>query len=161
MQRTLLLLATLNLLVLGPKSLASAHGHLTLPAPRDGNVEDPDQPINFNGDNEPESNRFPVNDPASHPEGQSFVCRVPNSQKSTSLLPVTAGLTIDMKWEFTADHPGDGGLFISYDADYTDTQQMRFFKIPIFRSNVETTTTLSRSHCPPGFPRSVEILDGY
>ena len=154
MQRTLLLLATLNLLVLGPKSLASAHGRLTLPAPRDGNVEDPDQPINFNGDNEPESSRFPVNDPASHPEGQSFVCRVPNSQKSTSLLPVTAGLTIDMKWEFTADHPGDGGLFISYDADYTDTQQMRFFKIANFpqqrRNNDDVIKVTLPTWLPPG-----------
>mmetsp|Transcript_24920 Transcript_24920/g.49601 ORF Transcript_24920/g.49601 Transcript_24920/m.49601 type:complete len:370 (+) Transcript_24920:113-1222(+) len=150
MQRTLICLATLSLLVIG----ASAHGRLTLPAPRDGNVEDPDQPINFNLDDEPESSRFPVNDPNSHPEGQSFVCRVPNSQKSASLLPVTAGQTIDMKWEFTADHPGDGGLFISYDADAADTQQMRFFKIANFpqqrRNNNEVIKVTLPSWLPPG-----------
>ena len=201
MQRILLLLATFL-------SLAASHGRLTLPAPRSGNIEDPDQPINFKDDGLPESSRFPVNDPASHPEGQSFICRVPNSQKS-ALLPVTAGLSIDMKWEFTgeeptrrvynltsasvqvshatsllpnpllirfcqtrrfnltaqkplcllaslvaADHPGDGGLYISYDADYTDTQQMRFFKVANFpqqrRDNNKVISVKLPSWLPPG-----------
>ena len=64
----------------------SAHGHLAIPAPRqckdggcgggDPPIEDNFSPINFNGDGQPESNRLPANDPANHPERQSFVCRI-------------------------------------------------------------------------------------
>ena len=77
--------------------------------------------------------RYPVNDPTTHPGRQSLVCRVPNGMQDTT-VPVpklNAGKTFKVKWEFTADHPGDGGIYISYDHDYgtAQTQNMRFFKI--------------------------------
>jgi hypothetical protein len=100
MQRITIFAAALTLLA----TQVSGHGRLTMPPPRSGDVEDPDSPINFNGDDEPESNRFPANDPSNHPEGQSFVCRVSNSEKS-SPITITAGGSVDLKWQFTAEHP--------------------------------------------------------
>jgi len=138
--------------------LIHAHGRLTIPTPRqwtEGStcdyskqpfisadevdeakkhdcMEDPDAPINMNGDFRPESERLPVNDPATHPGRQSLVCRVPNGHSSTPNIDVTAGQILELKWELTAAHPGDGGLWISYDASFSNTQDMRFFKIANF-----------------------------
>ena len=111
--RHLLLLPVLYLL----PALVSGHGRLTVPAPRawpEGSVcpktednicmEDPDAPINVNGDGQPESQRLPLNDPNTHPSRQSLACRVPNGlQETVPLVTLNAGGTIDLKWEFTAD----------------------------------------------------------
>ena len=54
-------------------------------------MEDPDLPINFNGDGQPESKRFPLNDPNNHPDKASLVCRVPNGlQKNVPLVTLNA-----------------------------------------------------------------------
>lgn len=105
----------LPLLCLLP-AMVSGHGRLTVPSPRswpddavcskveDGIcMEDPDAPINVNGDGLPESQRLPLQDPNAHPDRQSLVCRVPNGlQKAVPLVTLNGGGTIDIKWEFTA-----------------------------------------------------------
>ena len=138
---------------------ASAHGRLTVPTPRrwkEGStcdfsqfhpddedaktyscMEDPDQPINMDDALFPKNKfneaRYPVNNQAAHPGKQSLVCRVPNDLQDTAIprLTLEAGKKLQMRWEFSADHPGDGGVYISYDHEYStaDTQNMRFFKI--------------------------------
>ncbi|GMI53914.1 hypothetical protein TeGR_g12387, partial [Tetraparma gracilis] len=142
---------------------AAAHGRLTKPSPRSGGnsggsgyIEDVNSPINFNGDDEPESSRLPANDPSQHPEGQSLVCRVPNGEQDEDSVvhDVQAGDDLTMRWEFEADHPGDGGLYVTYDAGYSDTQQMRFFKIANFpqqrRNNNEDVRVSLPDWLPPG-----------
>ena len=118
-------------------------------------MEDPDAPINLNGDDQPESKRYPVNDPNKHPERQSLVCRVPNGmQAQVPLTELTAGGSLRVKWEFTANHPGDGGLYLSYDASTAQTQEMRFFKIANFpqqrRNNRQAVTVALPSWLPAG-----------
>jgi len=148
------------LTLLGIARTVTAHGRLTVPTPRRWKkgitcdfskyaeeadeesknfpcMEDPDQPINMDNKLFPKNKyndaRYPVNYPTTHPGRQSLVCRVPNGMQDTT-VPVPklkAGKTFKVKWEFTADHPGDGGIYISYDHDYgtEQTQNMRFFKI--------------------------------
>jgi hypothetical protein len=120
-------------------------------------MEDANMPINFNGDGQPESKRLPLNDPDTHPDRQSLVCRVPNGlQKTVPLVTLNAGGTINLKWELTADHPGDGGLYLSYDAAFgtAQTQDMKFFKIAHFpqqrRNNKNTVTVKLPSWLPAG-----------
>ena len=50
------------------------------------------------------------------------------------LTTLTAGGTLDLQWKFPADHPGDGGLFLSYDYSATvdNRNEMRFFKLANF-----------------------------
>jgi len=157
-----------------------AHGRLTIPTPREWKegstcdfsgqpyisaderdnakthdcMEDPDAPININGDFRPESERLPVNDPDKHPGRQSLVCRVPNGYSSTPNIDVTAGQVLELKWELTAAHPGDGGLWISYDASFSNTQDMRFFKVANFPQlrlmNGKRVKVLLPSWLPPG-----------
>lgn len=139
-------------------ALVIAHGRLTTPSPRECDdscfIDDPDSPINFNGDEQSESDRWPVNDPEGHPEGQSFVCRISNAVDSvTPMIEVTAGSSMNLRWDFTADHPGDGGLFVSYDYG-TETQDMKFFKIANFpqqrRNNGEVLSVALPEWLPAG-----------
>ena len=148
------------LTLIGIARTVTAHGRLTVPTPRRWKkgitcdfskyaeeadeesknfpcMEDPNQPINMDNKLFPKNKyndaRYPVNDPTTHPGRQSLVCRVPNGMQDTT-VPVpklNAGKTFKVEWEFTADHPGDGGIYISYDHDYgtEQTQNMRFFKI--------------------------------
>ena len=139
---------------------ASGHGVLSVPRPRafkdsvecfqeikdylNNNVGAPtfscgeDMYGPLNGDNEEMvkdkhgQRRFPVNDWKNHPFKASLVCRVPNGlQADVPLVQLTAGTTLNIKVDLTAHHPGDGSVFISYDADFpTDrTADMKFFKI--------------------------------
>ena len=135
-------------------SRAAAHGVLSVPRPRafrEGVTcdtraiggpakqdcgEDMYAPLNGDHESLPKDRhgqrRFPVNDWKKHPFKQSIVCRVPNGlQADVPLVQLTAGTTLDIKVDLTAAHPGDGSVFISYDADFpTDrTADMRFFKI--------------------------------
>lgn len=151
-----------------------AHGRLLVPAPREckatgcggSGIEDMDSPVNFNGDDAPEGNRLPVDDPTRHPEKQSFVCRV-SAQDAVQapLVQLTAGGTLAMQWKFAATHPGDGGLYLSYDYSATadNRQQMRFFKLANFpqmrRDSGSTVTVNIPDWLPPG--RAVLRWDWY
>ncbi|GMH57307.1 hypothetical protein TrRE_jg262, partial [Triparma retinervis] len=76
---------------------------------------------------------------------------------------VKAGEDLSIMWSFTADHPGDGGLFLSYDSSSTDTQSMKFFKIANFpqqrRDNDKVVSVKLPSWLPPG--RAVLRWDWY
>jgi len=91
---------------------ASAHGRLTIPLTRNPTGYEND-PIGFQ----------------SRPMTQ-FACR---NAKNPSVTPTayTAGDTITLEWDLTANHIGDAGVYISYDGDKSasDIYDMQFFKI--------------------------------
>ena len=147
-------LAVAVLFLLGAALLDTAlgHGQLSVPTPRryadnceydlsiikagmQPCMEDGDMPVNMDDEHMPKdqygSRRFPLNNQAKHPWKQSMVCRIPNGLSVTPSIKLEAGKTLFVKWTQTAAHPGDGGIYVSYDADYpaAKTEQMRFFKI--------------------------------
>ena len=62
------------------------------------------------------------NDPVPSNTDAKFVCR--NGPK-TPEITIVAGTTIEVEWTFTANHLGDGALYLSYGDD-------KFFKIANF-----------------------------
>lgn len=152
MMRVLLLCALLPVAVLG-------HGRLLLPVPRqcaEGKcvMEDPDMPLN--------DGKTAADDAANHPFNQNFVCRVAgmNRDKSVPVIKITAGGTVDMKWVFTAKHPGDGGLFVSYDDDWTSDirSSMKFFKIANFPQMRRDSGKTVKVHLPDWLPAGKAVL---
>jgi len=132
------------ILLIGLSSVAG-HGRLMVPSRRglragvvlpSGHdyLSDEDAPLNFKGDDWPESRRFPVMDPSTHPDGSSWVCRVNNQNHAGGVDPgavtsLHAGGIMPLMYELTADHPGNADVWLSYDWDLADMQQMRWFKI--------------------------------
>lgn len=154
------LLLTLCSILLVPMP-CSGHGTLTMPAPRvprDYFIEDTFSPINFNGDDAPESDRLPANDPSAHPESQSFVCRVGNSDHEDQVVNVVAGNTLDVKWEFAAAHAGDGGLYVSYDHSLSNRQDMRWFKIANFPQQRQDHGRILKVNLPSWLPPGPAVI---
>mmetsp|Transcript_118890 Transcript_118890/g.296592 ORF Transcript_118890/g.296592 Transcript_118890/m.296592 type:complete len:945 (-) Transcript_118890:417-3251(-) len=86
-----------------------AHGRLTVPTPRIGDLSY-------------------ENDPVSSEVSEDFVCRHPQPNPSVERPVVAAGGRLDMKWDLTALHVGDCAVFISYDVDKPRASQ-KFVKI--------------------------------
>jgi len=93
---------------------ASAHGRMTKPMTRIGSATAyENDPIGFQGRS------------MTH-----FACR---NGKNPNVQPTeyTAGDTITLEWDLTANHIGDAGIYISYDHDvpHSSIYNMNFFKI--------------------------------
>jgi len=93
---------------------ASAHGRMTKPMTRIGSATAyENDPIGFQG--RPMTN---------------FACR---NGKNPNVQPeeYTAGDTITLEWDLTANHIGDAGIYISYDHDvpHSEIYKMWWFKI--------------------------------
>lgn len=153
----------LLLLFLLLPTIVWGHGRLTVPLPRQcagdnkpcfnkkaGEFFDPDAPINCGEC----GGGHPPNDPTKHVTKQSFVCRISEQDMmKTPPKQLTAGGTVAMRWVFPAAHPGDGGLYVSYDhnPNVDIRQSMKFFKIANFPQvpllpSCHYTVTLSRCY---------------
>jgi len=87
------------------------HGRLITPVPRQGSGS-------LNG-----KANAPV---AGAQAGEEWVCR--SAQVQSTKLPVTAGGSLALNWDFGAAHRGDCALYVSYDVSATRGQQ-KWFKI--------------------------------
>eukprot|EP01114_Cavostelium_apophysatum_P012784 TRINITY_DN2947_c0_g1_i1.p1 TRINITY_DN2947_c0_g1~~TRINITY_DN2947_c0_g1_i1.p1 ORF type:complete len:577 (-),score=113.15 TRINITY_DN2947_c0_g1_i1:162-1892(-) len=89
----------------------AAHGHLSVPQNR-GYTKRQDE----------------NNAPVAYPLASDFVCRSDPAMPSNMWTTLTAGATSTVQWALEAPHPGDCFLYLSYDADASDTQK-KWFKI--------------------------------
>jgi len=160
----------LLLLFLLLPTIVWGHGRLTVPLPRQcagdnkpcfnkkaGEFFDPDAPINCGEC----GGGHPPNDPTKHVTKQSFVCRISEQDMmKTPPKQLTAGGTVAMRWVFPAAHPGDGGLYVSYDhnPNVDIRQSMKFFKIANFpQMRVDSGKTVN-VHLPAWLPPGRAVL---
>ena len=92
------------------------------------------------------------NNPVASNTSPQFICR--NSPKAPEITLV-AGSTIEIEWAFTANHLGDGGLYLSYGND-------KFFKIANFPemnlSNNQFHTVTLPAWLPASKPNQPVVL---
>jgi hypothetical protein len=113
---------------------ANGHGALTTPAPRNPNNAYIEGPVT-----------------TSDPDIDDFVCRFDGPLTPATTL--TAGGTLDMRWDFGAAHVGDCAVFMSYDINAARSS-MEWFKIANLPdcnvNNAETVTINLPSWLPAG-----------
>jgi hypothetical protein len=85
----------------------------------------------------------------------SFVCR--GNAKTTPTTTLNAGQNIAMQWTFTADHPGDCAVYISYDIDLPAKDQ-RFFKIASLPKCKDNENTDVQVMIPSWLPASSHAI---
>jgi hypothetical protein len=110
----------------------AAHGKLTTPAYRKN----------------PSYDSGPV---SGGPDGDEFVCRV--EQAGSPAVTLTAGTATSLSWTFTASHPGDCALFLSYD-HAKPRAEMKWFKLANFpdcnKNSGESVSVTLPTWLPPG-----------
>lgn len=66
--------------------------------------------------------------PVSSGAGTDFICRDDPAPDASKYQTIQAGAPFTIQWEFTAAHPGDCFLYITYDVNIPDAQKL-WFKI--------------------------------